>query len=343
MSLTAFDLSASQGAAVLGLLERASVPPLPAFYKLLYDYVAGVQGLFATRIRDILSEDGQGAGSAREKLYAEFVEPYEASESFERAVERITSRLRTLELVLGESQRAAAAHSASLRQANEHFGAAEPDIALLRDWVQRLERANAALQRTNERATIQLLAAHRELEETKLEIHRSRDSARRDALTGLCNRAGLDAALEPLLHTPGGGQLACAVIDIDHFKTLNDRYGHPVGDEILRLVSRGLLASARETDVVGRPGGDEFVVAFPHTSLDEACAMAERIRGAIAEIDLRGVLGETILGGITVSLGVAVLRPADTIARLIGRADHALYEAKAQGRNRVVAEVEAAA
>ena len=340
--MTAFDLSASQGAAVLGLLERASVPPQPAFYKLLYDYVAGVQGLFATRIRDILSESGQG-GTAREKLYAEFVEPYEATESLERAVERITSRLRTLDLVLGESQRATAAHSASLRQAGDHFGAAQPDIALLRDWVLRLQRANTALQRTNERATFQLLAAHRELEETKLEIDRSRESARHDALTGLRNRAGLDAALAPMIHAPGGGQLACAVIDIDHFKSLNDRYGHPVGDEILRLVSRGLLASARETDVVGRPGGDEFVVAFPHTSLDEAYEMAERIRRAIAEIDLRGVLGETILGGITVSLGVAQLQPVDTIAHLIERADRALYEAKRQGRNRVVLEDEVAA
>ncbi len=100
VSRPAIDLSASQRAAVLGLLERAAVPPLPVFYRLLYDYVAGVNGLLSSRVGDILAT---GPGTVRERLYAEFVEPYENREPFERAVAQIVARLTTLDQLIGES------------------------------------------------------------------------------------------------------------------------------------------------------------------------------------------------------------------------------------------------
>src|SRR5215216_4386399 len=105
--MRAIDLSASQGAAVLTLLERAKVPPLPSFYALLYNYVAGVESLINSRVRSILAE-GQANGDAGDKLYAEFVAPYESEsrETFERIVAGITARLKTLDQVLVASARA---------------------------------------------------------------------------------------------------------------------------------------------------------------------------------------------------------------------------------------------
>ena len=344
-SLAAIDLGASQGTAVLSLLERANVPPLPAFYTLLYNYVAGVQGLFSTRVRDILAEGERGSSAVGERLYAEFVEPYESNEAFERAVERITSRLQTLDVLLTESARASAEQSASLEQANTHFSADTLDVVLLKDWVRRLHATNTGMKKANSALATELRAAQSELDQVNLDILRTREDTLRDPLTGLANRAGLDLALNRMLREQydTGKPMCCGVIDIDHFKSLNDRYGHPVGDEVLRIVSRAILVSARTSDVIGRPGGDEFIVIFPDTDLQMAHLVAERIRSDIVESDLRAVLGNGVLGGITASIGVAPLRQGDSITHLVDRADRSLFEAKRQGRNRVMVDADRAA
>lgn len=343
--LAAIDLGASQGLAVLELLERAEVPPLPAFYKLLYDYVAGVQGLFASRIGDILAEGERGSGAVGDQLYAEFVEPYQSTEAVDRAIERITERLRMLDLLIGESARASQAQSVSLAHASVHFADERVDPKLLRDWVGRLQATNQGMRRANGALAMELDAARIELETTQVEIQQSKASMARDPLTGLANRAGLDAALGRILdeRQAGGGELACAVVDIDHFKSLNDRYGHQVGDEVLRVVSRALLISVRQADLVGRPGGDEFLVVFPDTDMPTAHIIADRIRAAIVDSDLRAVLGNGVLGGISASIGVASFKHGDTITRLVERADRCLYAAKRSGRNRVAIETDLAA
>lgn len=341
VSRAAIDLSASQGAAVLGLLERAKVPPLPAFYRLMYDYVAGVHGLIAGRVDAILAESDATGHSVHEQLYAEFVAPYESQGTLERAVASIVGRLQTLDVLIGASMAASRTQSVSLRQASSDLAGARLDAELLRDWVMRLEEATGQMRRAHSALTRELDAAQTELEATRSEIERSRADARLDALTGLVNRGGLDVELSRLIaiHRQSG-DLACIALDIDHFKTLNDSYGHQPGDEVLRIVSRVLLVTTREHDIVGRPGGDEFVVVLPATGMETARHVAERIRTGIHDSDLRAVLGPQVLGGISASLGVAQVQPNDSIATLVGRADRCLYAAKNGGRNRVVCEGE---
>ncbi|MDO8360031.1 MAG: GGDEF domain-containing protein [Devosia sp.] len=345
VSLAAIDLGATQGAAVLGLLERARVPPFPAFYRLLYDYVAGVRGMCSSRVDDILAEGDTPGGSVEDRLYSEFVAPYESRETVERAIARIVARLRTLDLLIVESTRASAAQSASFQGANAAFTDEQPDAGLLRDWVQRLQDSDVRMRRANAELVRELDEAEVELESTRVDLARSKASSRLDPLTGLANRAGLDAELSQLLveQRNHGGELTCAVVDVDHFKSLNDTYGHPVGDEVLRFVGRALLVSSRQSDILGRTGGDEFVVVLPGTDLGSAQIVAERMRRAIAEGDVSAVLGEDVLGGITASIGVAPFQPNDTIASLVHRADRCLYEAKRRGRNRVVCEGDAEA
>lgn len=338
MPFSAIDLNASQGDAVLNLLERAEVPPSPSFYRLFYDYVAGVDGLLAGRIDTIMAE----GPDARQRLYREFVAPYENQEAIERAIACTVARLRTLEVLIEESVRASRTQSESLRAATVSLAGANLDSRLLRDWVARLAVTNDAMREANGKLSFELDEAQEELATTRAEIERSRAGTRIDPLTGLANRAGLDLELSRLLEQQraAGGELAFAIVDVDHFKTLNDTYGHQPGDEVLRIVSRALLAAVRPSDIVGRTGGDEFLVILPSTGSRAALELADRMRRAVVDSDLRAVLGPRVLGGATVSIGVARWRPSDSIGAMMERADAALYEAKGRGRNRVVSEDE---
>lgn len=155
-----------------------------------------------------------------------------------------------------------------------------------------------------------------------------------DALTGLPNRRQLDTVLsrEVARAARYGTPLVLILLDVDHFKRINDEHGHLVGDEVLATLGRWLLQHLRQTDVVGRWGGEEFLLICPSIELAQGLHIAETLRAAVSRLVLPEV------GALSVSLGVASHRPADTAVSCVARADAALYDAKRAGRNRVVAE-----
>ena len=157
--------------------------------------------------------------------------------------------------------------------------------------------------------------------------------SRSDPLTGLANRRHLDEQLAA--HAASADrhhhQLSVAVVDIDNFKGVNDTFGHAAGDAVLCEVARRLAASARVEDVVGRWGGEEFIVILPHCDLDGAVVVSERIRQAVSATPIRFEDGIAIL--VTVSIGCT----GGDDERLVERADAALYAAKKAGRDRTVA------
>jgi diguanylate cyclase len=147
---------------------------------------------------------------------------------------------------------------------------------------------------------------------------------RTDPLTGVNNRRGLDDALNSqlALMTRYNDTFSAAMLDIDHFKQVNDKEGHLHGDHILQALARLLDEGVRETDIIARYGGEEFVLVMPHTDLTGACVFVERLRAQV-ESQLE----------IKISGGVASVREGDTQETLIARADAALYAAKGAGRN----------
>ena len=160
-----------------------------------------------------------------------------------------------------------------------------------------------------------------------------------DQLTGLHNRRYMTGQLEALMRrsVAGGEPVAVLMIDIDHFKTVNDSFGHDVGDEVLREFAVRLASNVRAIDLPVRHGGEEFVVVMPDTDLEAARRVAERIRLHVAGSPFRVMNGEKLLT-VTISIGVAASSGAgDSSHALVKRADEAVYVAKSQGRNRVIA------
>ena len=172
----------------------------------------------------------------------------------------------------------------------------------------------------------------RKLEEARRQLE---TLATTDALTGLYNRRHImDRFEEECGRAQRGEGLSCIMLDADHFKRVNDLYGHQQGDEVLRMIARQIRASLRAYDIVGRYGGEEFIALLPGTDLATARTVAERLRKTIQESAvLRTPAGEP--DPTTVSLGLTQWRAGDTVDALIHRADQALYRAKAEGRNRV--------
>jgi diguanylate cyclase (GGDEF)-like protein/PAS domain S-box-containing protein len=183
-----------------------------------------------------------------------------------------------------------------------------------------------------ERAKQGLVLLNKELTEANEHILKMSQT---DALTGLANRRTIDERMR--YETARAGRLGCAfsVIlgDLDHFKSINDEFGHLVGDRVLVATARVLADQARPYDLPARFGGEEFMVLLPESTLADAMTIAQRIRTAIS-----GVAVPDLTREITMSLGISTWGHGDTLGALVGRADAALYQAKRRGRNRVMAQ-----
>jgi len=167
-------------------------------------------------------------------------------------------------------------------------------------------------------------------------LARIEDLVRSDDLTGVANRRGIMEALRwHHAQTESQGRpLSVALLDVDHFKRINDDFGHDSGDRVLRTLGTLLREQARATDGVGRYGGEEFLLVLPGTSAAQASEVLERLRARVETTAWAAVFEGA--AGVTVSIGATVCRPGESVEAAVRRADEALYEGKALGRNRVV-------
>jgi len=172
--------------------------------------------------------------------------------------------------------------------------------------------------------------------ELKQAYARIEELARFDELTGALNRRMIMAALDEEMARAHRSEASCSValIDLDHFKRVNDQYGHPVGDEALRTFAITVFANIRSVDKLGRYGGEEFLLVLPETGPNAGQRMLERLRAIIADLDWTAISPGMV---VTMSGGITSLRADDSPDTALARADAALYRAKAAGRNRIAA------
>jgi diguanylate cyclase len=199
----------------------------------------------------------------------------------------------------------------------------------LSDRIARIAGAMVSRARDAER---QLARATEETDQLRGKLAEARDAARRDVLTGLPNRLAFDEAFA----ARGTGACALAICDIDHFKRLNDRHGHALGDRVLHSLARTLEAECAGQLVV-RYGGEEFAILIGGLDLEPAAALVDRARAAVSVRRFRDATSGTGIGQVSFSAGVTAITRADDKASAFERADRLLYQAKAEGRDRVIA------
>ncbi len=206
----------------------------------------------------------------------------------------------------------------------------------LDEWRRASDRARAELDARVADLVEQLQAAHKEAQTLREAVASSEMRVRLDALTGLSNRVAFEERLgEELARLRRGlDSLSLMVLDIDHFKTINDTYGHLTGDNVLARLGAVFRQRLRASDFAARFGGEEFVILLPETRLDGAAQAAEVYRRAVEKLTFPLTDGPAL--SVTISIGVTEVTPEDTPESAFGRADAALYEAKRGGRNRVV-------
>jgi len=204
-------------------------------------------------------------------------------------------------------------------------------VSLLVEETDRMRQETVAL-------ATQLEESGRELATLKTDLGRTVEVALTDPLTGVGNRRRFEADLEKAVATCRNAKTPVSLVmcDIDHFKRVNDSFGHRVGDEVLKMFARTVEASVRGSDSVARYGGEEFVIVLPDTPLAGANHIAERIRTQFASKRLTVRETNQNVGILTASFGVTEIKPGEAPIDAIERADRNLYAAKSKGRNKVI-------
>jgi diguanylate cyclase len=191
----------------------------------------------------------------------------------------------------------------------------------------------------NHKLEAQLDQSSQIMDELQRNLETVRREALTDGLTGLSNRKAFDAELSRIAEesVASGQPFTLLMLDIDHFKSFNDNYGHLVGDQVLRLVARTMTDGVKGRDVAARYGGEEFAIILPDTMLNAGVVVGNALRKAVATKDVINRSSGEKLARITMSVGVAEFAPGEDLHDLIERADAALYTAKHNGRNQVAA------
>lgn len=328
--------------AALAQMQRHAIAPTPANFAIWYEYAAGsnpgLHRALAPVVSGALRFSPQLAGELRERFLRGGPESDELHAAGQRLQQIMVQMLRHI----GDAGRDNSHYAHELATLSGELARA-PSVEEVTGLVGRMLTATQRVMQRNRELESELSLSTQEISELKRHLEQTRRAALTDPMTGIANRHHFDSQLErdARLAEERGEPLSLLLIDVDHFKRFNDAYGHLMGDEVLKVVARTLKANLKGRDTAARYGGEEFAVILPQTTLAQAVLVGEHVRRALATHSLTNRRTGQNFGTITVSVGAAAFRPCERLSDLIERADRALYAAKRQGRNRVLAEHDA--
>ena len=322
-------------------IKTNDLAAFPPNYEIWFSYAAGFNPALNKRINEILR-----AGQVIDQETLETIrEEFFGAGSFEERVDEVGGQLsgkvsEILELI-NEAAGLTDSYSDGLEYASKNLSGTF-DRAKIKSIVEKLISMTDDVGKSNRAMSSKLLDSEQEITALKEALESVRYEAMTDQLTGIGNRKRFDRAMDEAMVTAEatGEPFSLLVCDIDHFKKFNDTHGHQTGDQVLRLVASTIKATMGAGAIACRYGGEEFCVILPATRAGGAKDVANAIRQAVMGKELvKRTTGET-LGRVTISIGIAELKPSDSVISVMERADKCLYAAKNAGRNRVVAETE---
>lgn len=323
------------------LMVRNRIPPNPLNYALWYAYVSNQVPELNAALDATLQTYGTCPNLLSEQLFRKHLVDEDSKDA-----EEIHNGLVNLVNTLHEQASAACEqtdnYSAVLRESLEalnEFNESDIDALPLESIIRTLSLKTEAINDATRLFQQQIDSAQSEITALKQELQQTRQDANLDVLTGLYNRRVFDTELEQLIQLGSTHALGLIILDVDHFKRFNDTYGHLMGDKVLQYVGRLLKEECTEPLIPVRFGGEEFAVIGPGLNLEQAVAVAERLRKRVEAIRIRQKSSGSVISSITASFGTACLSGEEDASALIERADQALYQAKRQGRNQVCSEL----
>ena len=317
---------------VIDLLERFGAPPSALNFELWLLCAADPGCAFALEVRRLGAEGAAFTEALSEELAAKFLPRHKLSQEIEEAGEALARQLEAVGRAVDAAQGDARSYGRALSAGAAEFErAVDPPriralIAHLTDATRRVERGNAGLADLLSRSTQDVRRLREHMEQVRRE-------SLTDALTNLPNRKAFEQALRKACEAEL--PLAVALVDIDHFKTFNDTWGHQTGDQVLRYVAAALAQAGQPPRMAARYGGEEFAVLFVGESEAQAARVLEDLRARVGSRVLKRRSTNEDLGSVTVSIGLAKRDADEARDALLERADAAMYASKRAGRNRL--------
>lgn len=333
----ASKLAAQYARLAFPMMAQHGVDPTPHNYAIWYHYVMSQNKELVKEIDQIIQQQLTFSPDINQYLYSRYV----ASNVEQKIVEESTASAQTLMAHVLQIIAAFSGETNSFNtQIDDHVKKLTDTLpqAPMQEMVKELINRVKNLRESGSQMQVRLKESTREIESLKKNLDKVAKESRCDFLTGVANRKTFDQSLEEQIKVAKETRtdMCLLMIDIDHFKQFNDKFGHLIGDEVIKTVAKALVDTVRGKDLVARYGGEEFAVILPTTPLQGAQIVSESLRKTIASSDLKRKDTGATIGSITVSIGVAKFDLSrDTGATLIARADEALYRSKKAGRNRV--------
>ncbi|MCB1392427.1 MULTISPECIES: GGDEF domain-containing protein [unclassified Nitrobacter] len=325
----------------LGQIRSLRQAAVPRNYEVWYVYAAGYNCSLNRIINEMLARNGTLSDADLEHIYDTYLSPIRTTEHIDKVGARVINEIDQVMVLITGARSMTAGFGDSLKDAAEKLDAADSHKQI-KSVIQALMKSTREMQDANKALEDRLELSKTEIHNLQHSLEAIRAESMTDPLTGLGNRKYFDRAVADAvaLAASEGEPLSLLMFDIDHFKSFNDNYGHLTGDQVLRLVAMSLKQNIKGQDITARYGGEEFAVVLPSTALKQALTVADHVRRAVMAKELKKKSTGEILGRVTISIGVSMLRPGDTPDSLMERADACLYAAKRSGRNRAVCETD---
>ena len=323
--------------AAIELMETSKIWPTALNFELWIHMVADPTGPLAKEIQRLLESGETITDVMAEDLAATYLPKAKLNEQIRDAGDLLTKELTAVSAAIHNAKQSNAAYGVTLAGASKDLTGGEVEVTKLKSMVDNLAGATRQVQRQNSALEKRLAESSEEVARLKEHLEQVRRDATTDGLTNLANRKAFDEELERACSEAdaSGAIIALAVLDIDHFKSFNDTWGHQTGDQVIRYVASVIGRVGAPPRFAARYGGEEFAVIFSGESPRQVERTLNEIREEIASRMLKRRSTNEDLGAVTVSAGFAERRPSEAIHALVERADTALYASKHSGRNRV--------